>query len=169
MSLKFSELTTWKNVENVKKIFVITNDDKPVQMVTKKCDSFGVKKSEKYETKTISIVLDEDSSNEMKRIISVCEEHLKRPLTKILYERNDDTVTIYPKIRDFEEFRSVFYDEKGEEIDPMNFKKKHCEIKAVLEIEGILVREDSASLQVKIYECMVRKKVYEHTRILNME
>ena len=77
MSLKFSDPKTLKN--DLKKIFVKTEEGKPVQIVTKKCDSFGVQKSEKFGTKTVSIVLDEDSKNEMEKIIKNCEEkHLCR-------------------------------------------------------------------------------------------
>ena len=83
-------------------------------------------------------------------------------MSKILYEREDGSVTIYPKIRDFEEYKSVFYDEKGEEIDVMEFEGKRCEIKAVLEIEGIILSKDKSSLQIRVYEAMVRKKIYEH-------
>ena len=60
-----------------------------------------------------------------------------------------------------------------EKIDPMKYERKNCEIKAVLEIEGILLKEDTeghtANLQVKIYEAMVREKVCEHVWILDME
>ena len=56
----------------------------------------------------------------------------------------------------------------------MNFERVHCEIKCVLEIEGILLKDDEAKLQLKVYECMVRPKVYErsalqHVKILDME
>ena len=138
-------------------------------MVTKKCLSFGVKKSEKFGTKTISVVLDENSKNELKNIIENCEKYLGKSLSKILYEHKDGSVTIYPKIRDFEEYKSVFYDEKGEEIDVMEFEGKRCKIKAVLEIEGIILSEDKSSLQIRVYEAMVRKKVYEHKRILDVK
>ena len=47
----------------------------------------------------------------------------EKPLSKILYERDDGTVTIYVKIRD----RSVFYEvyEEGNlEIDPLKYVEK---------------------------------------------
>ena len=89
-----------------------TTDEKPVRIITKTCDSFGVRRDERYDSKWTSIVLDEDSVDVLKKIISHCEEHLKKPLSKILYERDDGTVTVYVKVRD----RSVFYAE-GNEID----------------------------------------------------
>ena len=51
----------------------------------------------------------------------------------------------------------------------MKFEKKRFEIKCVLEIKGIILNEEKASLQVKIYEAMVCEKVYEHVRILDVE
>ena len=73
----------------MKKISVKTNDGKPVRIITKKCDSFGVKRSEKYDSKSISIILDEDSVDDIWKIILKIEENLKKPLSKILYERDD--------------------------------------------------------------------------------
>ena len=164
MNLKFSERKSI-NIDNVKKIFVKTTDGKPVRIITGKCDSFGIKKDERYDSKSMSIILDENSIKNFKDVIGKCEEHLKKPLSKILYEREDGSCTVYAKIRD----RSVFYDEQGKEIDPIIYERKSCEVKAVLEIEGIILSEAKASLQVKIYEAMVRKRVYKHVRILDME
>ena len=119
LNLNFSEPKSI-NVDNVKKISVKTNDGKPVRIITKKCDSFGVKRSEKYDSKSISIILDEDSVDDIWKIILKIEENLKKPLSKILYERDDGngghTTTIYPKIRDISENES--------EIDPMVYEKK---------------------------------------------
>ena len=175
LNLNFSESKPINlvNVENMRKITVKTSDTEghknPVRIITKRCDSFGVKSDVKYNTKSISIILDEDSVEQLKEIILKCEEHLKTNLSKILYERDDGTTTIYPKIRDW----SIFYGEDNMEIDPMKYFRKSCEVKAVLEIEGIILKEDTegckASLQVKIYEAKVYKKVYKHVRILDME
>ena len=166
--LKFSEVKVLKN--GVKKIFVRSDEGEPLRIVTEKCLSYGVKKSEKYSTKTISVVLDENSRKELEAVIEKCEGHLEKTLSKVLYEREDGSATIYPKIREYEEYGSVFYGENGSEIDPMEFEGKHCEIKCVLEIEGMIIgEEEKASLQLRVYEAMVRKKVYEHKRILNMK
>ena len=166
--LKFSEVKALKN--GAKKIFVRSGEGEPLRIVTEKCLSYGVKKSEKYNTKTISVVLGENSRKELEAVIEKCGGHLEKPLSKVLYEREDGSATIYPKIREYEEYRSVFYGENSSEIDPMKFEGKHCEIKCVLEIEGIIIgEEEKASLQLRVYEAMVRKKVYEHKRILNMK
>ena len=51
----------------------------------------------------------------------------------------------------------------------MTYEGKHCEVKAALSIEGIILSEKKLNLQVKIHEAMVREKVYEHMRLLNLE
>ena len=58
--------------------------------------------------------------------------------------------------------------EQGE-IDPMTYEGKHCEVKVALAIEGVILSGDKANLQVKIHEAMVREKVYEHVRLLDLE
>ena len=58
--MKFSEPRTLK--DDLKKISVKTSEGKPLRIATKKCLSYGVKKSEKYGSKTVSMVLDEDSA-----------------------------------------------------------------------------------------------------------
>ena len=82
--MKFSETKTLK--DDLKKISVKTSDEKPVRITTKKFSSFGVKKSEKFETKTVSMVLDEDSVRELRNVLENCEKHLGKSLSKILYE-----------------------------------------------------------------------------------
>ena len=65
------------------------------------------------------------------------------------------------------EILSKFYKDK-EEIDPMAYEGKHCEVKAALVIEGIILSDKKVNLQVKIHEAMVREKVYEHVRLLDL-
>ena len=64
MSLKFGELKVLNNMEDVKKMSVKTSDENPLRIITGKCNSFGVKRSEKFNTKTTSMVLDEESKKE---------------------------------------------------------------------------------------------------------
>ena len=55
-------------------------------------------------------------------------------------------------------------------IDPMKYEGKRCDVKAALSIGGIILSEKGVKLQVKIYEAMIRPKVYERVRLLsNME
>ena len=163
MSLKFSEPKSI-NIGGMKKITVKTDEGKPLYIVTEKCHSFGVKKDERFKTTSMSLVLNENSIKTFEENIDLCEKHLGKSLSKVLYRRDDGTVTVYPKFKKF----TKFY-EDGEEIDPMKYERKNCDVKAVLEIEGIVLNGEKANLQVKIYEAMVRKKVYEHVRLLDLE
>lgn len=79
LNLNFSE-PKLINIEDMKRISVKTNDGNPVRIITRKCDFFGVEKSERFNSKSMSVILDEDSANDMKKIILKIEEHLKRPL-----------------------------------------------------------------------------------------
>ena len=81
--LKFSEPKNI-NVENsVKKIFVKTIDDKPLRIITEKCDSFGVERSDRFNTKSMCIILGEESVNEVKEILVKIEDHLGKSLSKV--------------------------------------------------------------------------------------
>ena len=51
----------------------------------------------------------------------------------------------------------------------MTHEGKHCEVKAALAIEGVILSEKKANLKVKIHEAMVREKVYEHVRLLDLD
>ena len=51
----------------------------------------------------------------------------------------------------------------------MTYEGKHCEAKAVLAIEGIILNGEKANLQVKIHDANVREKVYEHVRLMDLE
>ena len=68
MNLKFSEPKNL-NVNGMKKIFIKTTDENPVRIITKTCYSFGVKRDERYDSKSMSIVLDDDSVEKFKKII----------------------------------------------------------------------------------------------------
>ena len=51
----------------------------------------------------------------------------------------------------------------------MTYEGEHCEVKAALAIESMIVGEKKVIVQVKIHEAMVREKVYEHVRLLDLE
>ena len=44
-----------------------------------------------------------------------------------------------------------------------------CDIKAVLEISGILLNGEETSLQLKVYEALVREHVREQVRLIGTE
>ena len=50
---------------------------------------------------------------------------------------------------------SMFYDENGDEVDPLSLLGKYCYSKAAVKIESIFIG-NKISLQVKLYECEVR-------------
>ena len=161
MSIKF-EAVKELNINNMKLIPMKTNDDKQLFVKTGKCFSFGVKKDRKFKTISMSLILDDESSKTLKDIVDQCESHLGRSLTKKLFYGKDDK-TIYPKLKT----NTKFYETDGE-IDPLKYEDKCCDVKAVLEIGGILLNGDSASLQIKIYEALVKEHVREHVRLVDM-
>ena len=150
------------NVSGMKMIPIKTDDDEQVFLKTNKCFSFGVKKDKKFETVSMSLVLDEESLKTLKNIVEQCEDHLGRSLTKRLFYGEYGN-TIYPKLK-----RYVKFYEDDDEINPLKYEEKICDVKAVLEVGGILLNGDNVSLQVKVYEAMVKDHVREHVRLVDM-
>ena len=151
-NLKFSEPSSI-NIGGLKKI-TIRKDGKPLVIPTGKCFSYGVKKDTKYKSKSMSLVLDDVTVRAFEEICSQCEKHLGKPLSKTSYRRDDGTVMVYAKLKMAKgEIVSKFYKDKGE-IDPMTCDGKHCEVKAALAIEGVILSENNANLQVKIHEVL---------------
>ena len=161
MSLQFKAKKSL-NVAGMKMIPVKTTDDEQDFVKTNKCFSFGVRKDKKFETVSMSLVLDEETTKTLKNIIDQCENHLGRPLTKKLFY-GDYGNMIYPKLKPYVKF----YDSEGE-IDVCKYGEKICDVKAVLEIGGILLNGDNVSLQVKVYEALVKDHVREHVRLVDM-
>ena len=110
----------------------------------------------------MSLVLDDETTKTLKNIVRQCENHLGRPLTKRLFYGNDES-TIYLKLKPF----AKFYETDGE-IDVSKYEEKICDVKAVLEIGGILLNGDNVSLQVKVYEALVKEHVHDHVRLVDM-
>ena len=150
------------NIAGMKMIPIKTTDDEQVFVKTGKCFSFGVKKDKKFKTVSMSLVLDEESLKTLKNIMKECEDHLGCPLTKKLFYGNDEN-TIYPKSKP-----SVKFYETDGEVDVFKYEDKMCDVKAVLEVGGILLNGDNVSLQVKVYEALVKEHVREHVRLVDM-
>ena len=163
MSLKFEEVKSL-NVGGMKIIPVKTEEDKQVFVKTEKCFSFGVKNDKKFKTISMTLVLDESSAKNLEDIVAQCEEHLGRSFPKTVLYRKEDRVTVYPK---FNEQTKLY--ETGGEIDSMKYEDKRCDVKAVLEVGGILLSGEKASLQMKLYEALVEEHVYERVRLVDME
>ena len=158
MSIKF-ETVKPLNVGGMKVIPIKTNEGKQLFAKTGKCFSFGVKKDKKFKVISMSLILDEDTTKTLKGIVDQCESHLGRPLTKKVFYGDDSKVTIYPKLKP----STKFYEVEGE-IDVSKYEEKACDVKAVLEIGGILLNGDNTSLQLKVYEALVKEHVREHVR-----
>lgn len=153
MSLKFSEPKSI-NIGGLKKITIRTNEGKPVYVYTEKCHSFGVKKDNRYNTTSMSIVLDENSIQKFEDVIERCEGHLGKCLSfKVLYHCDDGCVIVYPKFKK----HTKLYEGK-DEIDPSKYERKSCDVKAVLEIEGIILNGEKLNLQVKFTKRRFAKK-----------
>ena len=168
LKLKFSEPPPI-NISDMKKITIRREDGKPLVIPTRKCFSYGVKKDTKYKSVSMSLLLDDVTIGAFESVISQCEKHLGNPPSKFLYHRDDGTVTAYVKLKTAKgEILSKFYKDK-KEIDPLTYEGKHCEVKAALAIEGIIISEKKVNFQVKIHEAMARKKIYEHVRLLDLE
>ena len=139
-----------------------TDDDEGVFVKTGECFSFGVRKDNRFGTVSMSLVLDEDSLKTLKNIVKECESHLGRPLTKKLFYGEYGN-TIYPKLK-----RYVKFYEDGDKINPLKYDEKICDVKAVLEVGGILLNGENVSLQVKVYEALVKEHVRKHVRLIDM-
>lgn len=66
--------------------------------------------------------------------------------------------TLYAKLivsKKQDKIVSMFYDENGEEIDPLTLLGKYCYAKAAVKIESIFIG-NKISMQVKLYECEVK-------------
>ena len=107
----------------------------------------------------MSLKLDDVTVASLRGILTKCGEHMGSPLTQRLFY-NDDTV--YPKLKS----TTKFY-EGPEEVSVSEFENRLCEVKAVLEISCILLNGDNTSLQVKVYEALVREP--EHVRMIGTE
>ena len=167
-NLKLSEPSSI-NIGGLKKITIRKEDGKPLVIATGKCFFFGVKKDTKYKSVSMSLALDHVTVRTFETILAQCEKHLGKPLSKLLYRRDDGTVTIYAKLKMAKGEILSKFDKVREEIDLMTYEGKHCEVKAALAIEGVILSREKANLQVKIHEAMIREKVYEHVRLQDLE
>ena len=163
MSLQFKDEKSL-SVAGMKMIPIKTADDKQVFVKTGECFSFGVKKDKRFrDVVSMSLVLDDETVKTLKNIVEQCENHLGRPLTKRLFY-GDGGNTIYPKLKPYVKF----YESNFGEIDVFKYANKICDVKAVLEVGGILLNGDNVSLQVKVYEALVKEHVRKHVRLVDM-
>ena len=150
------------NVSGMEMIPIKTMDGKPYFVKTGKCFSYGVKRDSKFKTLSMSLKLDEETLMTLKNIVKECEGHLGHPLTKKLFY-GDNENTIYPKLKPYVKF----YEVDGE-VDASEYEDRTCDVKAVLELTGILFNGDKVGLQVKVYEELVKENVRKHVRLVDM-
>ena len=119
----------------------IRQGGKKLIIPTGKCPSFGVKKDVKFGTVSMNIVLDETTVGAIEKVISKAEQHLGKPLSKVIYRREDGTATIYAKLeKSKSKILTKFYQD-GREIDPMIYEGKYCELKvAAINVAAIRIR-----------------------------
>ena len=150
------------NVPGIEMIPIKTMNGEPYFVKTNKCFSYGVKRDSKFKTLSMSLKLDEETLKTLKNIVKECEGHLDRPLTKKLFY-GDDENTIYPKLKP-----SVKFYEVDGEVDVSEYEDRTCDVKAVLEVTGVLFNGDEIGLQVKVYEALVKENARKHVRLVDM-
>ena len=123
MSIQFKDEKSL-NVSGMKMIPIKTTDDEEVFVKTNKCFSFGVRKDKKFETVSMSLVLDEESLKTLKNIVKQCEDHLGHPLTKKLFYGKYGNM-IYPKLKRYVKFlRFRFLRNRRLQIRRKNLRSK---------------------------------------------
>ena len=109
----------------------------------------------------MSLKLDDATTASVHSIIDQCETYLGKPLSKKVFYKDN---TIYPKFKaDTKLYEGV------DEVDVLKYEGQMCDVKAVLEIGGILLNGEKTSLQLKVYEALVREYVREHVRLIGTE
>ena len=138
---------------------IVINDTKgnKVTIETENCISWGVQKSDKYESYSLPMVFKNDSETlkKLKEILQKCNEHSppETEFTKCLYEK-EETTTIYPKIKCYKgHFNTKFY-ENDVEISPNAYLNVKCDARAVIHVEGILLG-NKTSLLMSVLEVEV--------------
>ena len=145
----------------MKIIPIRTEDDKPLYTTTGKCFSFGVKQEKKFKTTSMSFKLDDATTASLQSILGQCEQHLGAPLRKKVFYKDN---TVYPK---FKPHMKLY--ESTNEVKASKYENRTCDVKAVLEVGGILLNGEKTSLQLKVYEALVKEHEYEHVRLISTE
>ena len=158
--MKFGEV---KNIDvgSMKIIPVPTEDDKPLYVTTGKCFSFGVKQEKKFKTTSMLLKLDDATTASLQGILGQCELHLGAPLTKKVFYKDN---TVHPKFKP----HTKLY-EGANEVEASKYENRTCDVKAVLEVRGILLNGEKTSLQLKVYKALVKEHEYEHVRLIPTE
>ena len=91
----------------------INQGGKKLIIPTGKCFSFGVRKNVKFGTVSMNIVLDETTVEAIEKVISKAEQHLGKPLSKVIYRKEDGAAMIYAKLeKSKSKILTKFYQDK---------------------------------------------------------
>ena len=117
-NIVFSEPKTYGNF---KKIGISNPNGKKIMIETEECFSWGIQKSDRYDSYSMSLVLkDSDQAvKTLRKILQKCKDHLPgMNFGKCLYEKPERaTTTIYPKLRCYSgRFSTGIYEEDTEAL-----------------------------------------------------
>ena len=151
---------------NFKKIGISDPNGKKVLIETEECFSWGVQKSDRYDTYSMPLVFKngDQTLKILSEILQKCKDHLPgKEFGKCLYEKPERaTTTIYPKLRYYRGRYSTSIYEGDTEVNPLKYLDVKCSAKEVICVEGILLG-DTTTLLIKVYEAEVSEKK-EHER-----
>ena len=156
-----------KTSGNFKKISISDSSGKKVLIETEGCFSWGIQKSDRYDSYSMPLVFknDDQTVKTLREILQKCRDHLPgKDFGKCLYEKPKRTTsTIYPKLRYYRERFSTSIYEGDTEVNPLKYLIVRCSARAVICVEGILLG-DTTTLLIKVYEAeAAEKKEFERT------
>ena len=141
------------------KIVIKNTKENKVTFETENCFSWGVQKSDKYESYSSPMVFKSDSKTlkKLKEILQKCNKHSPpgTKFAKCLYEK-EETTTIYPKIKCYKGHFNTRFFENDVEISPNAYLNAKCDVRAVIHVEGILLG-NKTSLLLSVLEAEVSK------------
>ena len=148
-----------KRSGNFEKIVIKDRKGNKVTFETENCFSYGVQKSDKYESYSLPMVFKNDSETlkKLKEILQKCNEHSPpgTEFAKCLYEKEGkETTTIYPKIKCYKGHFNTRFFENDVEVSPNAYLNVKCDARAVIHVEGILLG-NKTSLLLSVLEVEV--------------
>ena len=141
---------------NFEKINITSSDGKKITIETENCFSWGIQRSDKFESYSLPLVLKNDSETlkKLKGVLQKCNGHLpEREFSKCLYEKSE-TTTVYPKIKYYKGKVDTAVYEGHVEISPRTYLNVKCDARALIHVEGILLG-DKTTLLMKVLEVEV--------------
>ena len=117
---------------NFKKITISDSDGKKILIETEKCFSWGIQKSDRYDSYSMPLVFKngDQTVKTLNEILQKCKDHLSdKNFGKCLYEKPErETTTIYPKLKYYGgRFNTGVY-EGDTEVSPLEYLNVKHEI-----------------------------------------